>query len=44
MSDVYDEVICNDLNMLSIDELKDIVVNVEEVTQGLSLVLKTVGK
>ena len=44
MADIYDVVIRNDLHELNVNELKDIVINAEEASQGLTLALKTIGK
>lgn len=44
MADIYDVVIRNDLHELNNDELKEVMVNSEEASQGLTLALKTIGK
>ncbi|MEX0423959.1 hypothetical protein KDV38_09515 [Providencia rettgeri] len=44
MSDIYDAVIRNDLHNLNTDELKAVMTNSEEASQGLTLALRTIGK
>ncbi|MBO1928573.1 hypothetical protein [Providencia rettgeri] len=44
MADIYDAVIRNDLHNLNTDELKEVMANSEEASQGLTLALRTIGK
>lgn len=44
MADIYDVVIRNDLHNLNTDELKEVMANSEEASQGLTLALRTIGK
>ncbi|OBY36357.1 hypothetical protein PR729_02415 [Providencia rettgeri] len=44
MADIYDAVIRNDLHNLNTDELKAVMANSEEASQGLTLALRTIGK
>ncbi|MTC42077.1 hypothetical protein [Providencia sp. wls1921] len=44
MADIYDVVIRNDLHKLNSDELKEVMANSEEASQGLTLALRTIGK
>lgn len=44
MADIYDAVIRNDLHNLNTDELKAVMTNSEEASQGLTLALRTIGK
>lgn len=44
MADIYDAVIRNDLHNLNTDELKEVMANSEEASQGLTLALRTTGK
>ncbi|MGW1369077.1 hypothetical protein [Providencia hangzhouensis] len=41
MADIYDAVIRNDLHNLNTDELKEVMANSEEASQGLTLALRT---
>ncbi|MBN7844204.1 hypothetical protein J5H56_02940 [Providencia rettgeri] len=44
MADIYDAVIRNDLHNLNTDELKAVMTNSEEASQGLTRALRTIGK
>lgn len=44
MADIYDAAIRNDLHNLNTDELKEVMANSEEASQGLTLALRTIGK
>lgn len=44
MADIYNVVVRNDLDRLSTDELKEIVMYAEEASEGITKALKTVGQ
>ncbi|MEI9750304.1 hypothetical protein V5085_05125 [Moellerella wisconsensis] len=44
MADIYNVIARGDLNKLSTDELKEIVMHAEDANYGLALALKTVGE
>lgn len=44
MADIYNVVVRNDLDKLSTDELKEIVLYAEEANDGLTLALRTIGQ